>query len=379
VKKYLKSKTPCGVLMYLLAIARLTVVSCTPTTSAICVIVSGFKLRDAVLEEILLHLDDLAGDALDRLLALLDGVDQELAGAHAFAQVVALLLGERALGDELAVGVGDAQARDVVAVEVIFHSSPSFSTVTSARRRGCCRRRSGGRARDRACRFPRWRPGRRRRGAELAGEFGDAAAGEQLEVVADDPGGERVAAALGRELEEQALGEVLGADAGGIEGLQQLLRLLHGLERQAGLEGDVGGDWVRKPRSSRLPTRCFIARAPWASSRQLGLPHQVFLQRGLADERIEEMLPLFGVLGGVGLGAAGLAMWSRQSSSILPRISNSLEKSISSRFAAVRAGGAVFAADFPPLAGIGVSLPCRGSRLPSAAPRGSDCSAIPPG
>ncbi len=43
VKKNLNSNTPCGVFMYLLAIARLTVVSCTPTMSAICVIVSGCR------------------------------------------------------------------------------------------------------------------------------------------------------------------------------------------------------------------------------------------------------------------------------------------------------------------------------------------------
>ncbi len=43
VKKYFISKTPCGVCMYLPETARLTVVSCTPTTSATWTIVSGFR------------------------------------------------------------------------------------------------------------------------------------------------------------------------------------------------------------------------------------------------------------------------------------------------------------------------------------------------
>src|SRR4051794_42365 len=37
---------------------------------------------------------------------------------------------------------------------------------------------------------------------------------------------------------------------------------------------------------------------------ELGLPHQVLLQRCFADKRIEEVLAFLGILGGVGLGAA---------------------------------------------------------------------------
>jgi len=54
--------------MYLFAIARLTVVSCTPTMSAICVM-SGLKWGDALFRKWRLRLDDLARDALDRALA----------------------------------------------------------------------------------------------------------------------------------------------------------------------------------------------------------------------------------------------------------------------------------------------------------------------
>ena len=43
------------------------------------------------------------GDALDGLLALLDRVDEELAGAHFFLNVLLLLFAESALGDHLLV------------------------------------------------------------------------------------------------------------------------------------------------------------------------------------------------------------------------------------------------------------------------------------
>ena len=42
--------------------------------------------------------------------------------------------------------------------------------------------------------------------------------------------------------------------------------------------------------------------------RELGLPHQVFLQRGLADEGVEKMLPLLRRLGGVGLASGPLRL-----------------------------------------------------------------------
>jgi hypothetical protein len=41
-------------------------------------------------------------------LALFDGIDEELAGADAFAEVIAFGFSEGAFGDEVAVGAGDA-------------------------------------------------------------------------------------------------------------------------------------------------------------------------------------------------------------------------------------------------------------------------------
>ena len=43
VKKYFISNMPCGVCMNLFETARLTVVSCTPTTCATCTIVMGLR------------------------------------------------------------------------------------------------------------------------------------------------------------------------------------------------------------------------------------------------------------------------------------------------------------------------------------------------
>ena len=174
----------------------------------------GLQVGDAVLEEGHLGLQDLAGDPLDRALALLDRVDQELAGAHPLLQVVALVLGERALGDQVAVGARDPQARDVVVVEVdlplvavvldddvgddhpvlVLGEPPARGGVQLAD------------LLDRALHVVRG-------GAELAGELRDPPAGQELEVVADDPGGQGVAAALRRQLGEQALGQGLRADA----------------------------------------------------------------------------------------------------------------------------------------------------------------------
>ena len=66
-------------------------------------------------------------------------------------------------------------------------------------------------------------------------------------MVANHPARERHAAALGDELREQAVAEIGGTDAGGIEGLQDFQRFLHVCEREAGLERDIGGRLGEEP------------------------------------------------------------------------------------------------------------------------------------
>ena len=78
------------------------------------------QFGDAHFEEFHLVLDDFPGDALDRILALFDRVDDEFSGAEFFAQVVALLLAEFAFGDEILVGVAQAKARNVILVQDDF-------------------------------------------------------------------------------------------------------------------------------------------------------------------------------------------------------------------------------------------------------------------
>ena len=151
----------------------------------------GFEERDAALEERDLGFDDLPGDALDRALALLDGVDEKLARAHALAEIVAFLFGERALGDHVAVRVGNSETRDVVAVEVDL---PLVSVFFD----GYVRNHDavavfGETAPGRGVEFADLFDGRLHVvgvGGELARELRDAAAGEQFEMVADHPQGE---------------------------------------------------------------------------------------------------------------------------------------------------------------------------------------------
>lgn len=262
--------------------------------------------RDAGIEELLLGVDDLAGDALDRPLALLNRVDEELSGAHPLPQVIALVLGKRALGDQVAVSARDAEARDVVAVEddlpllaVPFDGDIGDDDAIVV---------LGEPPAGRGIEFANFLDGGLHVvgiGAQLAGEFRNPAPGQQFEVIADHACREGAAAALGDELGQQAIRQVVRADARRFERAQDLERGLDGFERNAGLEGDVGRGLREKAAviqtAHEVPHGLDLLRRQVAHVRLL---HQVLLQRGLAHERIEEMLPAFRVLGGVGLRAA---------------------------------------------------------------------------
>ncbi len=266
------------------------------------------ELVHALLEEVALDLEDLAGDALDGLLALLDGVDDELAGAHALAEVVALLLGEGAPGDHLLVCIRNPETRDVVVVEVdlplvlvlfdgdVGHDDAVVVVGELAAGGGV----EAADLLDGVLHVVEVDAG-------LARDLGDAAAGEELEVVAHDAGGEALALAVGAELEEEAFAQVGGADAGGLEGLEEGGGLLRGVEGKAGLEGGLGG---------RLGEEAaFVEAADEVAEGglhvlggvdELGLAEQMLLEGGFGDEGVEEVLAALGVLGGVGLGAGAL-------------------------------------------------------------------------
>ena len=142
--------------------------------------------------------------------------------------------------------------------------------------------------------------------AELAGQLGNTAAREQLKLIAEHAGGERIAAAAGGQLGEQALGEGLAADAGRVETLEELQRLEHGIVGQVGLQRDVrrglGQIAAVIEIADELAQRFEDRRGELV---ERDLLHQVLLQGGFRGEGVEEMLPFFGVLRGVRLGAAG--------------------------------------------------------------------------
>jgi hypothetical protein len=104
-------------------------------------------------------------------------------------------------------------------------------------------------------------------------------------VIADDAGGEGGTPALGGELGPEAVGEAGGPDAGRVEGREDLHGLLHGGQREAGLEGDVG--WRLGEETPVVECSDQVAHGLEGDGfevRQLGLLHEMFLQGGLADE-----------------------------------------------------------------------------------------------
>ena len=75
------------------------------------------KLGHAFFEKVGLEFYDLVCDALDRLLALLDGADEKFAGAHFLLDVFFFFSRQVAFGDHFLVGGADSQSGNVIAVE----------------------------------------------------------------------------------------------------------------------------------------------------------------------------------------------------------------------------------------------------------------------
>ena len=116
VKKYLSSKMPCAVCTYLLAVARLTVDSCMPMSSATSFSTSGLRWAMPRSRKSRWNLTMLVRHHEQRALALLDALDQPGGGAHL---VLDVLLGVGAAGaaEHLAIVRADAQARQALLVE----------------------------------------------------------------------------------------------------------------------------------------------------------------------------------------------------------------------------------------------------------------------
>ena len=240
--------------MYLPEMARLTVVSWTPDDVRHLGHVHGLELGGALIEEPLLPGDDLFGNALDGLLPLLDGADEEFAAADFFADVTAHLLAAAGIGHQVLVEVADAQAgellvveRDVIDAIGAFHVHIGGDILLGSGGEG-----GGGPGIEGGDVFggPRDFADRDR---EFPGDLGKTFPGEIVQVGGDDAAFEAVLPALASELDEQAVAQVFRADAGRIEGLNDAGGGFQASEGDAlGRLRSPSGAW-RKPRSSRLP------------------------------------------------------------------------------------------------------------------------------
>ena len=76
----------------------------------------GLQTRDAFFHELALAMDDFPGNVEDRLLPLVQALDQKLPGPDFLANVVAHLGGVLALGHQILVCIADAQVRNVVVI-----------------------------------------------------------------------------------------------------------------------------------------------------------------------------------------------------------------------------------------------------------------------
>ena len=148
VKKYLSSKMPRGVDMYLLEVTRLTVDSCMEMASATVLRLSGFRCSTPCVQEAVLLAHDLLGDAQDGARALVEALHQPVGALQALEQVALVLRRARGLGDGGVVAAVDEHARQRVGVEL--HRSSC--------RRGPGRTSTSGRT-GWICTEPNFRPG----------------------------------------------------------------------------------------------------------------------------------------------------------------------------------------------------------------------------
>ena len=106
---------------------------------------------------------------------------------------------------------------------------------------------------------------------------GDAPASDYPGVFAE--ANERIAAAIGGELHEEALGEIFGPNAGRIKGFEDLQCLLDGVESKARLQCDVGGrlgeETAVVETADQLSHRCQCRRR---EIRHFRLLHEMLLQ-----------------------------------------------------------------------------------------------------
>ena len=179
-----------------------------------------FEVRDALVHEVALALDDLLPDVGDGLLPLVQALDEKFSGADFFADVILHLGIVFALRHQVFIDVADAEMRHVVVVggdgEILTHfGHEDFGrdVLLGIRQKGATR--------------PRFKPGDLGERflnfihvtAGAARDFRNAALAEGFHEVADNAVFKRFLLGFPLKLEHEALAQVGRTDAGRVEGL----------------------------------------------------------------------------------------------------------------------------------------------------------------
>ena len=258
--------------------------------------VQGAEVGGAGFEELALVADDFVGDCLDGLLALMDGADEEFAAADFFANVLADVLAAADLAEDVFVGVADAEVGQVV---IVHDGDPFFALLfdddvgidVGVGGDGEALGGAGVEGADEVGGAGDLLDGY----AEAAGHDGVAFVGEVFEVLFDEAVGEAVFFAEAFELDDEALAEVFGADADGVEALEDVLGGDEVVKRDGVGEAEVFEAGVEE------------AVVPEIADEELGvgdevgvgdvegakLGDEVLLEGGGSDDGVHHVLPAF--------------------------------------------------------------------------------------
>ena len=188
----------------------------------------GGKRRYPFLEKSPLPHGDLAGDGQDRLLTLLDALDQELASPDFVAQVTPHLGHPRSFTQQIAVSPADAEPGDAVAHQGnykifadlfddhIRRENLSLFPAEGAARLGVqCGNESSGLANGFLGH------------SQCRGDLGKFLAGEQIQIAGHHPDRRPAIPAAPRELQSKALGQITRPDARRVKRVQPMEHLNH--------------------------------------------------------------------------------------------------------------------------------------------------------
>lgn len=269
----------------------------------------GPEVGAAEVEEVVLPADHFFGDADDSLFALVEAADEEFAGAHFFAEVLADLGVAIGLGEEVFVGVAEAEAGKGFLVQ--SHLEAAFGSAGDGEFGEDVIRFGGGdQAAGAGLEFPDIFGGVLDFIGIDAEDFGDVlvtTAAEGFQVVADDFVFQGIGLAEAFELEEEAFAEVAGGDSGGVEGLDGFeggFELVEGQAAGFGEGGQGGGEvaFIVEVADDDLGGDAEVVRG-------IGEAELIFefgTQGGGLDQAIEEELAFFVVHLGLAEGDLGL-------------------------------------------------------------------------